>query len=112
METCPYCIRRPPQPLVEALVEIAHWLGLGMLAYAIGSIPTAWLFARYALGRDIRAVGDYNSGAANVFREVGPKAGLACGAIDIIKGGWPGPAPWQGTTGRCTCGSVGGGARQ
>lgn len=69
------------------MVEIAHWLGLGMLAYFIGAIPTAYLFARFAVGRDIRGIGDNNSGAANVFREIGPKAGLACGVIDIIKGG-------------------------
>ena len=72
---------------MEILVEIAHWLGLGLLAYMIGAIPTAYLFARLALGRDIRSIGDNNSGAANVYREIGPKAGLACGALDIIKGG-------------------------
>ncbi len=72
---------------METLTEIAHWLGLGLLAYLIGATPTAYLFARYTLGSDIRSVGDNNSGAANVFREVGPKAGLACGALDIIKGG-------------------------
>ena len=69
------------------LIEIAHWLGLGLLAYLIGAIPTAYLFARFALGRDIRSIGDNNSGAANVYREIGPKAGMACGAFDIIKGG-------------------------
>ena len=72
---------------METLVEIAHWLGLGVLAYFIGAIPTAYLFARFALGRDIRSIGDSNSGAANVYREIGPRAGLACGALDIIKGG-------------------------
>ena len=73
--------------LVETLVEAAQWLGLGLLGYLIGSIPTAYLFARFALGRDIRSIGDNNSGAANVYREIGPRAGLACGAFDIIKGG-------------------------
>ncbi len=63
------------------------WAGLGLLSYAIGSIPTAYLFTRYLLGRDIRRMGDFNSGAANVFRNVGAKAGMAVGAIDIIKGG-------------------------
>ena len=72
---------------METLTEIAQWLGLGLLAYAIGGIPTAYLFARFAMGRDIRGIGDNNSGAANVFREVGPRAGMACGVIDIIKGG-------------------------
>ncbi len=69
------------------LIEIAYWLGLGLLAYLIGAIPTAYLFARFTLGSDIRSIGDNNSGAANVYREIGPKAGMACGAFDIIKGG-------------------------
>ena len=63
------------------------WIGLGLLSYAIGSVPTAFLFTRYILGRDIRQMGDFNSGAANVFRNVGAKAGVAVGAIDIVKGG-------------------------
>ena len=63
------------------------WAGLGLLSYAIGSIPTAYVFTRFLLGQDIRQMGDFNSGAANVFRNVGAKAGLAVGAIDIIKGG-------------------------
>ncbi len=63
------------------------WVGLGLLSYAIGSLPTAYLFTRYILGQDIRQMGDFNSGAANVFRNVGAKAGVAVGAIDIIKGG-------------------------
>ena len=62
------------------------WIGLGLLSYAIGSLPTAFLFTRYILERDIRKMGDFNSGAANVFRNVGTKAGVAVGSIDIIKG--------------------------
>ena len=62
------------------------WVWLGVLCYAIGSLPTAYLFTRYILGQDIRQIGDFNSGAANVFRNVGAKAGMAVGAIDIIKG--------------------------
>lgn len=72
---------------MEALTEIAHWLGVGLLAYFIGAIPTAYLFARFTVGRDIRGIGDNNSGAANVYREIGPRAGMICGAIDIVKGG-------------------------
>lgn len=72
---------------MDILTEIVRWLAMGVLAYLIGAIPTAYLFARFALGRDIRAIGDNNSGAANVYREIGPRAGLACGALDIIKGG-------------------------
>ena len=72
---------------MDILIDIARWVGLGLLAYLIGAIPTAYLFARFALGRDIRSIGDHNSGAANVYREIGPRAGLACGVLDIIKGG-------------------------
>lgn len=67
--------------------EGLNWIGLGVLCYAIGGIPTAYLVTRAMLGTDIRALGDNNSGAANVFRSVGPKAGMAVGAIDIVKGG-------------------------
>ena len=62
------------------------WIWLGLVCYAIGSLPTAYLFTRYILGQDIRDIGDNNSGAANVYRNVGTKAGVAVGAIDIIKG--------------------------
>jgi len=62
------------------------WIWLGLVCYAIGSLPTAYLFTRYILGQDIRDIGDNNSGAANVFRNVGAKAGVAVGAIDIVKG--------------------------
>ena len=62
------------------------WIWLGLVCYAIGSLPTAYLFTRYILGQDIRDIGDNNSGAANVFRNVGAKAGVTVGAIDIIKG--------------------------
>ena len=65
------------------------WLTLsGVLlgAYLIGSIPTAYLATLFLRGDDIRQLGDRNSGAANVFRNVGPAAGIAVGVIDIVKG--------------------------
>ena len=62
------------------------WFGLVVTSYLIGGIPTAYLTTRLLTGRDIHRLGDRNSGAANVFRNVGPKAGLIVGTIDIIKG--------------------------
>lgn len=62
------------------------WFSLVVISYLIGGIPTAYLATRLLIGRDIRQLGDQNSGAANVFRNVSPKAGLAVGAIDILKG--------------------------
>ena len=62
------------------------WLGLVLTAYFIGSVPTAYLATRLLKGQDIRQLGDRNVGAANVYRSVGPGAGLAVGTIDIAKG--------------------------
>jgi len=62
------------------------WPGLVLISYFIGSVPTAYLATWLVKGQDIRQLGDRNVGAANVYRSVGPKAGLAVGIIDIAKG--------------------------
>ena len=62
------------------------WISLTIASYSIGSIPTAYLAARLLTGQDIRQLGDHNSGAANVYRTIGAKAGLTVGVIDIAKG--------------------------
>ena len=64
------------------------WPGLVLVTYFIGGLPTAYLVTRLVSGQDIRLVGDSNVGAANVYRSVGPKAGLAVGAIDIARARW------------------------
>jgi len=55
-------------------------------AYLLGSIPSAYVIARFAAGVDIRRVGDGNMGAKNTFESVGWLAGLVVGAADIGKG--------------------------
>jgi len=55
-------------------------------AYLLGSIPSAYLVARFAAGVDIRQVGDGNVGAKNTFESVGGLPGLVVGAADIGKG--------------------------
>lgn len=62
------------------------WISLIAATYLIGSLPTAYLAARILSNADIRKLGDGNAGAANVYRNLGPKAGLAVGSIDIGKG--------------------------
>ena len=62
------------------------WVGIILLAYLIGSIPAAYLAGRMVKGKDIWDEGDGNPGAGNVFRAIGPKAGLLVGAVDIGKG--------------------------
>ena len=62
------------------------WFSLVVASYLIGGIPTAYIATRLLTGQDIRQLGDRNSGAANVFRNVDPKAGLFVGAVDVAKG--------------------------
>ena len=62
------------------------WISLIIGAYLIGSLPTAYLASRLYKNTDIREVGDRNAGAANVYRNLGPMAGITVGIIDIGKG--------------------------
>ena len=57
-----------------------------VMAYLIGSIPTALIFSSSFHGRDIRTVGDGNMGAHNVQREYGFKSGFLVAIIDMAKG--------------------------
>ena len=66
--------------------ESISWLGLVVAAYLIGSLPTASLVSRWLKRQDIRTLGDRNAGAANVYRNLGARAGLTVGAVDIAKG--------------------------
>ena len=57
-----------------------------VIAYLIGSIPTAiWLSKSY-FGIDIREYGSGNSGATNTFRVLGPRWGSVVMFVDILKG--------------------------
>jgi glycerol-3-phosphate acyltransferase PlsY len=57
-----------------------------ILAYILGSIPTAvWIGKRF-YGIDVREFGSGNAGATNTFRVLGRKAGVPVLIIDIIKG--------------------------
>ena len=57
-----------------------------LLAYVLGSMPTAYLMARLARGIDIRRVGTGNVGALNTFKQAGAPAGIATLLLDALKG--------------------------
>ena len=57
-----------------------------ILAYLLGSVPSAYLVGRRRRGVDIRQVGSRNMGAMNVFYSVGFWWGLLVLALDIGKG--------------------------
>lgn len=60
-------------------------LGIALIAYVIGSIPTGYLLARYK-GVDIFRAGSGNIGATNVWRTLGPFFGSLALAGDVGKG--------------------------
>lgn len=55
-------------------------------AYLVGSIPFAYIFVRFATGRDVRAEGSGNVGATNALRSAGWKVGVSVTILDIAKG--------------------------
>ena len=54
-------------------------------SYMLGMVSFGDIVARIA-GVDIRSVGTRNPGAANIYREIGPKFGVAVFALDVAKG--------------------------
>ena len=57
-----------------------------LLAYSIGSIPTAVWVGEAFFGIDIRNYGSGNAGATNTFRVLGKRAGIFVMVVDIFKG--------------------------
>src|ERR1043165_6626015 len=56
-----------------------------IVAYLIGSIPTAVWVSRGFFGIDIRDYGSGNAGATNTYRVLGPKWGTFVMIIDMLK---------------------------
>lgn len=57
-----------------------------VLAYLIGSVPTAVWISKSFFGIDIRDYGSGNAGASNTFRVIGSKWGTVVMIVDILKG--------------------------
>lgn len=57
-----------------------------LLAYLLGSIPSALWIGKWFYGTDIRTKGSGNLGATNTFRVLGKKAGFIVTIMDILKG--------------------------
>ncbi len=57
-----------------------------IIAYLIGSIPTALIISTKFFGVDIRDYGSGNMGATNTFRVLGSKFGTVVMIFDILKG--------------------------
>ena len=57
-----------------------------LLAYFIGSIPSAIWVSKWFFGVDVRDYGSNNAGATNTFRVIGRVAGFTVLFFDILKG--------------------------
>ncbi len=64
-------------------------LGLVLLSYLAGGIPTGYLVVRRLKGIDIREYGSGNPGTANVYRVAGSLAGGITLVVDALKGYLP-----------------------
>tara|TARA_B100001287_G_scaffold137908_1_gene116118 strand:+ start:2791 stop:3447 length:657 start_codon:yes stop_codon:yes gene_type:complete len=57
-----------------------------LLAYLIGSFPSAIWISKWFFGVDVRDYGSNNAGATNTFRVIGKFAGFSVLFLDILKG--------------------------
>jgi len=61
-------------------------ISLVVIAYLVGSIPTAVWVGKAFYGIDIREHGSGNAGATNTIRVLGYKAGIPVMVVDVFKG--------------------------
>ena len=57
-----------------------------IVSYLLGSIPFGYLIVRKKVGADIRETGSGGTGATNVSRRAGKKAGVLTLVLDALKG--------------------------
>ena len=72
-----------------------------ILAYLLGSIPSAYLLVKLVKGQDIRTLGSGNVGALNVYQQLGVAGGALILMADVGKGvlavhlaSWLGAPDW------------------
>jgi len=68
------------------LTSILVAIGLILLGYLLGSIPTGYWIGKYRQGIDIREYGSGSTGATNVLRYVGKGPALIVLIVDLTKG--------------------------
>lgn len=61
-------------------------IGLALLAYVIGSIPSGLIIGKLFFDTDVRLYGSKNIGATNTYRVIGLKAALPVFLCDVLKG--------------------------
>lgn len=66
--------------------ELLLILILSIVAYLLGSVPSAVWIGKAMYGVDVRDYGSGNAGATNTFRVLGKKAGSIVLVMDMLKG--------------------------
>ena len=74
---------------------------LALVAYLVGSVPTAYIVVRLKQGADIRDLGSRNVGALNTFHQAGVARAAVVLVVDMAKGvlaislpNWVGAPGW------------------
>jgi len=67
-------------------IDVLYVIVGAIIAYLLGSIPTAVWYGKTFHGIDVRQHGSGNAGATNTFRVLGKRAGVVVMAADILKG--------------------------
>lgn len=68
------------------ILNLAITIGICLLAYLFGSVPTGYLAGKLLQGIDIREHGSGSTGATNVLRTLGKVPGSIVLLIDALKG--------------------------
>lgn len=67
-------------------LEVLYVMVGALVAYLLGSVPTAVWYGKIFHDVDVRQHGSGNAGATNTFRVLGKRAGIIVLLIDILKG--------------------------
>jgi acyl phosphate:glycerol-3-phosphate acyltransferase len=72
---------------IAGMPNALHIIAIALLAFLLGSLPTAWLLIRRHSGKDLRSEGSGNIGMMNAFEVSRSKlVGAAVLGIDLLKG--------------------------
>lgn len=68
------------------MIQYFYFAAGVILAYLVGSVPSAVWIGKALYGIDVREHGSGNAGATNVIRVLGYKAGIPVMLVDVFKG--------------------------
>ncbi len=66
--------------------ELLVGMGVLLVSYLLGSIPSGLIIVKLTTGRDVRQIGSGRTGGTNAMRAAGFWAGLFTAIFDILKG--------------------------